>query len=116
MFSAQWTALTREAAIAGQSISGGPTALRRANYAATGLYNHAFFSLSIGIEGLLKLIFLIDYAIRNNGRFPSHVDFKRRFGHDLMKLYEYARMVHDEMPDKSRCYEISVGDIEEKIL
>jgi hypothetical protein len=56
-FTPQWRAFTREAAIAGQSIGAGLAALRKANYAATGLYSHAFFSLTIGLERMLKIIF-----------------------------------------------------------
>jgi hypothetical protein len=70
-FSPRWIAFCREAAIAGQSISAGLAALRKANYVATGLYSHSFFSLSVGLERLLKLIYLIDHAIKNDGAYPT---------------------------------------------
>jgi hypothetical protein len=69
-FSPRWNAFAREAGIAGHSISSGLTALRQVNYAQKGLYNQAFFGLSIGLERLLKLIALIDFALLNHGTYP----------------------------------------------
>ena len=115
-YSKQWIALSREAAISGQSISAGLTAIRKANYAANGLYSHAFFSLSIGIERLLKLIFILYYAESNAGRFPSEDILKKQLGHDLQKLYTYALSVHERLPDKQRRYELAENGIECSII
>jgi len=101
-FSPQWIAFCREAAIASQSLSAGLTSLRKANYAATGLYSHAFFSLSIGLERLLKLIFLVDFALQNAGTFPSEAVLRNQFRHDLKKLFDYALTVHARLPRSNR--------------
>ena len=116
LYSPQWIALCREAAIASQSISAGLTALRRANYAATGLYSHAFFSLSIGLERLLKLIFIIDHTIQYNLTYPTEQDLRRRFGHDLEKLFTNAIRVHRRLPDRRQRYELSTDSLESEIL
>jgi len=116
MLSPKWIALTREAAIAGQSISAGLGALRSANYATTGLYSHAFFSLSIGLERLLKILFLIDHALHNEGSYPSDKELKDEFGHDLVKLFSRARKIHESLPSKDRRYAFSSGGIEDDII
>lgn len=115
LYSPQWIALTREAGIASQSISAGLTALRKANYAANGLYSHAFFSLSIGFERLLKLVYLIDFAILN-GRFPTDQELRSRFGHDITKLYSYAVGVHERLPKQDERFPLLRGGIEDSII
>ncbi len=115
-FSSQWIALCREAAIAGQLISAGLAALRKANYAATGLYSHAFFSLSIGLERLLKLIFIIDHAIQNGGKYPTERDLRTKFGHNLDKLFAHAKSVHQRLPNKRQRYELPPDGVENDIL
>ena len=70
--SAEWRALQREAQLAAEQIAVGVTALGRANHAQTGLYSQAFFGLSIGMERTGKLIFIANYAIRNNGSLPTN--------------------------------------------
>lgn len=85
-----WTpiqlALVREASIGGNSLSAGLEALRKANYAHPGLYNHAFFCLSIGLERKLKLIYVMDHWIENNSP-PTDGDL-RRIGHDISRLFQ----------------------------
>src|SRR5262249_50693073 len=115
-FTPQWNALGREADIAAQSISAGLGTLRRANYAQTGFYSHAFFSLSIGLERLLKLIFLIDHALQNGGAFPSEGDLRNSFGHDLEKLFAHAMAVHRRMPKPDERYELPPGDLAFEVL
>lgn len=113
---ARWIALCREAGIAGQSISAGLAALRQADYAATGKYNHAFFSLSIGIERMLKLIVMIDYALEHKGHFPSAQMLKKTYGHDIEKLFKHARAIHEKRFSKKSLYRISEGGIETRII
>jgi len=116
VYSPIWRALTREAAIAGQSISAGLGSLRSANYAATGLYSHAFFSLSIGFERFLKLIFLIDFALKNQSAFPTDNDLRKKFGHDLEKLFAYAITVHERLRKKRSHFPLRSGGLEHEII
>ena len=115
MFSDEFIALSREAAISGQSLGEGLAALRKANYAATGLYSHAFFSLSIGFERILKLIFIIDHKIQNNS-YPTNDELKNKFGHNIEELYKYAKTVYDRLQNKYNKYELISGGIEENII
>ena len=88
---AKQLALVREAAIAGHSLSGGLSALSKANYAQDGLYGHAFFGLSVGMERTLKLIFILDMLINDN-RFPADKEL-RGFSHNLVELFEKAEEI-----------------------
>lgn len=85
MFGAKWRAVQREAQLAATQAAHGVTVLGRANHAQTGFYTQAFFSLSIGVERMGKLIFLADHAIRNGGDFPTDQDF-RAISHNLSSL------------------------------
>lgn len=84
-FGREWHALRREAAIAGAQLAHGVTVLGKANHAENGCYGEAFFSLSIGLERLAKLIVVSEYAIKNHGKFPSNSHL-RKIGHDLTAL------------------------------
>ncbi|GFO81421.1 MAG: hypothetical protein A49_10480 [Methyloceanibacter sp.] len=114
-FSARWHAFAREAAIAGHSLSAGLEALGKANYGTKGLYSHAFFGLSVGLERLLKLIVMIDYAVLNSASYPDNADLKR-LGHDIERLYAEARRVHSRLPDPEDRYELPVGGLEDEII
>jgi hypothetical protein len=111
-----WIAFCREAAIAGQSISSGLESLRKANYAATGHYSHAFFSLSIGLERMGKLIFIVDQMIKNNGATPTDQDLRTRFGHKIEKIFEYVETVHCALPDQDERYPLAADGIERQIV
>jgi len=59
MFPPEWHALGREAELAAEQLAAGVTVLGRANHAQKGLYNQAFFALSIGFDvNLGRLIIL----------------------------------------------------------
>jgi hypothetical protein len=79
-------AVQREAQLAASEVAQGATVLRRANHAQPGLYAQAFFSLSIGLERMGKLVFLADHAIQHGGRFPNDEDL-RAIGHDVKSLF-----------------------------
>ncbi len=82
----QWHSIGREANLACQLIGSGATALGRANYADNkGEYYSAFFGLSVGLERLVKLIVVADFAISNKGQMPT-TDELRKFGHKLCEL------------------------------
>lgn len=114
-FSTRWNAFAREAGIASRSISSGLNALRTANYADKGLYNHAFFGLSIGLERLLKLIVIINFAIENGRSFPDD-EYLRKLGHNIERLFAEIRKVDDRLPGSERRYGFVSGGIEDEII
>lgn len=82
---ARQIALIREAAISGNLLSVGLSALKKTNFTKLGLYGEGFFSLSMGLERLLKIVCLLDWFITNN-RFPSDQEM-RCFGRDIEDLF-----------------------------
>ena len=84
--------LLSEAGLAAEAIAFGATVLGRANYAQQGYYAQAFFSLSVGLERSGKLALVLDYALDNQGAFPSGQAL-RSYGHDLKKLLTRAEAI-----------------------
>ena len=71
MVTPEFVALAREAGIAAELLAAGVTALGRASSSQDGLYNQAFFNLSIGFERAAKLGIMLDYCIDHAGAFPT---------------------------------------------
>ncbi len=89
-------ALLDEAAFTKEMLASGVTQIRKANYASKGYYFQAFTSLSTGLERIGKLCLLLDYYIKNDGRFPDLAYLKNEIRHDLQLLYEKSKEVIDE--------------------
>jgi hypothetical protein len=88
IFSPEWHALGREAALAAEQLAIGATSLGKANHAQQGLYTQAFFGLSIGLERIAKLVIVADYAIENR-RFPDN-RILRNIGHEIDVLLNHC--------------------------
>lgn len=89
MFTEKERLLANEASLTSSLLGNGLNALRKANIYNKGLYYQAFFSLSIGVERLLKIIIITQYRSEHNGDFPVDIDMKK-IGHNLIKLCQYT--------------------------
>lgn len=76
-------ALIREATFTKEILGSGTTQIRKANYAAHGIYTQAFTALSVGLERIGKLCLILDHYIENDGRFPDFNQLKNQIGHKL---------------------------------
>jgi len=86
----EWHAIARETKLVCQLMGTGVTSLGRAGYSdMMGEYYTAFFSLSVGIERLAKLILVVDHAILNGGTMPNE-RVVRNYGHKLVHLLNTA--------------------------
>lgn len=89
----EWHALRREASLVRQLIGAGATALGEASYASgMGHYYTAFFSLSVGIERLAKLVVVADHVLTHRGQLPKQLIFKK-FSHDLTSLADEVHRI-----------------------
>lgn len=70
MFNEKEQLLANEAALTASLLGNGLNALRKAGIFNKGLYYQAFFSLSIGIERLLKMIIITRYRSNITKNFP----------------------------------------------
>lgn len=87
-------ALLLESALASSAIGHGLAALRSYDFADKGSFFSGMFALTIGIERVLKLIFLIN-STENHGTLPTNQELKN-IGHDIGRLIEMARWVNAE--------------------
>jgi hypothetical protein len=78
--------ISNEALIASTCIEQGLTALRKASFTNKKKYYQSFFMLSIGIERILKLTYVIKCTVNNNCLPPN--DSLKSFGHNLLSLFE----------------------------
>jgi hypothetical protein len=107
-----WRPLLREADLARHCLASGLRALLLANHMEKGLFSAAFFNLSMGLERLLKLIYILDRAVRSDGVYPSNDDLRNRFGHDLAKLYEEALAIRAQLADEGEQFDWVLPDPE----
>jgi hypothetical protein len=97
-----WIPMMTEAGVAAESLFAGLTALRQANYAQKSLYNHAFFSISIGLERMMKLAILIECRTRPNGAYPTEEEFRKKYGHSLKRLFAKIEGIREGYSDRLR--------------
>lgn len=85
-FSQEEKLLLIEGSLTAFALAEGLDCLRKANVYEKGMYYQSFFSLSIGLERLLKLIIIYEYRLRNNGDFPDNKEIKSK-GHNLHEMF-----------------------------
>lgn len=85
--------LIKEAQFTNEMLGEGATQIRRANYAAKGIYFQAFTALSTGLERIGKLCLMIDYYIKSGGNFPYLAYLKNQIGHKIDLIYRKSQLV-----------------------
>src|SRR5438105_1777954 len=105
-----WRPFMREADLARGCLGLGLEALVKANHMEKGRFANAFFNLSVGLERLMKLIYLIDFALRNEGSYPTEALMRERLGHDLVKLYEEAQAIRDRLLEEGETFSWQLPD------
>lgn len=91
----KFIAFNREAELAKRLMCSGLSALRKATPRQPGIYYDAFFGISIGVERIAKLAWLIDECIETNGAFPTDKDL-RKACHNINKLVAKARLIRSK--------------------
>lgn len=90
MHSKEFQLLIKEGNLAKSSLMAGLEYIAKSDYDIIGNYYLAFFQLSIGLERLMKIAFIIDYKIKNALRNPSDKEL-RKLGHNLIHSYEACK-------------------------
>ncbi|WP_395048051.1 hypothetical protein [Flavobacterium sp.] len=88
-----FTTLLNEAQFTYEILTSGITQLGKVNYAKKGAYFSSFISISTGLERIGKLCVILDFYIKNEGKFPEENTLKNKIGHDLEKLYENSKNI-----------------------
>lgn len=83
--------LSKEAALSSMNLGVGLTFIRKYDFTSLGFIYQSFFSLSVGIERLLKLILLYEYIYVND----CYPDFKylKSKGHKLTDLFNEVKKI-----------------------
>lgn len=93
----EWHFIRQEAMLVRHLIGDGVTALGRAHNGEKGIgqYYIGFFSLSVGLERLAKLIIIADHAIDCNGPLTAS-DWVKKYGHNLEELLEQVESISEK--------------------
>ncbi len=88
--------LQREAAMSSMSLGVGLTHLRKYDFVKPEYFYSSLFSITIGLERLMKLIVIYDHRIKNNGQFPNNKLLKHEYGHKLNDLFSRSININNE--------------------
>ncbi len=116
MFSKHYVALTKEALFTKEMLGLGATQIRKANYAAKGIYFQAFSGLATGLERLGKLCLLIDYYADHDGAFPNTAYMKHEIGHDILLISRKLSLIRERRALKGRFLSELSDPIHQSIL
>lgn len=88
MLGRQFGLLLQEGHLTRSSLMSGFGFLNRADYQEKkGDYYSAFFQLSIGVERIIKIAYILNFKLENNMRLPTDKEL-RRLGHKLKEGYD----------------------------
>lgn len=88
MLGRQFGLLLQEGHLTRSCLMSGFGFLNRADYREKkGAYYSAFFQLSIGMERLFKIAYILNFKLENDMRLPVDKDL-RKLGHNLKDMYE----------------------------
>ena len=108
-FTDSFRLLQQEGSLVHSCLCAGFTTLRSADPGRKGTYYSAFFQLSIGIERLMKLVFIIERMASSNLVPPPRSSLKE-LGHNLTSTWQNLRELRPEIP------ELEAGSIESELL
>lgn len=105
IFGNEFHMLAQEGRLAQSTLLSGMEFLRNADYDNTGSYYAAFFQLSIGLERLMKIAFILNHKAKHDLKNPSGKDV-RALGHDLVAAYEVCKnLAADRAMNMARWFE-----------
>lgn len=107
-----WRPYMREGELIRQCLNTGLNSLSKATGGQAGRYSLAFFNLHAGLERTLKLIYIIDFGMNNEGRLPTNDDLQNRLRHNLVVLFEEAQAVRARLAAQGENFDWAVADEE----
>jgi hypothetical protein len=107
--------LSNEAELSAVALCEGLTALRKADATHKGYYTQAFFSISTGLERLIKLVVILEYAAENRGKYPDN-SLLRRYGHSLLPSFRKLEGIFQKYGVWEKWQYINVDEISTAVL
>lgn len=87
--------LVREAAMASMSLGVGLTHIRKYDFVQAGYFYSSLYSITTGIERLMKLILIYHYRAENKDKFPNNGQLKN-YGHKLFDLFNLSLSINSK--------------------
>ena len=87
--------LVREASMASMSIGVGLTHIRKYDFVQPGFFYSSLYSITTGIERLMKLILIYHSRVENNDKFPNNGQLKA-FGHKISDLFNLSLSINSK--------------------
>lgn len=87
--------LVREASMSSMSIGVGLTHIRKYDFVQPGFFYNSLYSITTGIERLMKLILIYHYRVKNNDKFPNNGQLKA-FGHKISDLFNQSLSINSK--------------------
>ena len=81
--------LKREASMASMSLGLGLTFIRRYDFVQTGYFYSGLYSVTTGLERVMKLIVIYNHRMLNNDAFPDNAQL-RKYSHNLSSMFDHA--------------------------
>lgn len=104
IFGNEFHMLSQEGRLAQSTLLSGMEFLRNANYDNTGSYYAAFFQLSIGLERLMKIAFILNHKAKHDLKNPPGKAV-RALGHNLLDAYDVcSRLASDRGMNMARWF------------
>lgn len=92
--------LVREASMASMSIGIGLTHIRKYDFVQPGFFYSSLYSITTGIERLMKLILIYRYRVENSDKFPNNGQLKA-FGHNISDLFSLSLSINSQFGFKN---------------
>jgi hypothetical protein len=87
--------LRREASMAAMSLGLGLTFIRRYDFVQTGYFYSGLYSVTTGLERIMKLIVIYNHRILNNDAFPDNAQL-RKYSHNLSSMFDHALEIDNQ--------------------
>jgi hypothetical protein len=107
--------LFKEASLIAMNLGNGLTAIRQHDFTKIGYFYQACFSLSIGLERLMKLILIYDYYGQSLS-FPPDNKYLKNKGHNLIELLKSLENLFGKYNMQHQYDSINSDDITKAIL
>ncbi|MCP2137863.1 hypothetical protein J2S28_004987 [Rhizobium sp. SLBN-94] len=94
IFSHSFRMLAQEGHLASTSLLGGFESLNKVNYDQPGTVYSALFQMTIGLERIMKIAWILNFRLRHDLQNPSDAQL-RQLGHSVTNLYRALEGISD---------------------
>ncbi|MFN3777067.1 hypothetical protein [Sphingomonas parapaucimobilis] len=93
IFSHRFRMMAQEGHLASNALLTGLEGLAKSDHYQPGTIYTLLFNLSIGLERLMKIIFVTHHMANNDLNAPSNTTLQNKFRHSLTKIYDHLQAI-----------------------